>query len=55
MTTAAMPKRTARKSADGTCATRSRMRKNVDPQTAVTATRSSVASRAAPGARLTAR
>ena len=36
MTTAAMPNRTARKSAGGTCSTRSWIRKNVEPQTAVT-------------------
>ena len=51
MTTAAMANRTARKSAGGTCSTRSRMRKNVEPQTAVTPTSSSVAqARAHPAA-----
>jgi hypothetical protein len=45
MTTAAIANRTVRKSADGTCVTRSRMRKNVDPQTAVTEMSSSVARR----------
>jgi hypothetical protein len=45
MTTVAIANRTARKSADGTCSTRSWMRKNVEPQTAVTDSSSSVASR----------
>src|SRR5689334_6718046 len=47
MTTAAMANRTVRKSADGTCSTRSRMRKKVEPHTAVTDSRSSVARRPA--------
>src|SRR4051812_33229795 len=47
ITTAAMAKRTVRKSAAGTCVTRSRIRKNVEPQTAVTERSSSVASRLA--------
>src|SRR6478609_10281514 len=46
ITTAAMPNRTARKSAGGTCSTRSWIRKKVDPHTAVTLTSRSVASRA---------
>src|SRR6476646_10108875 len=46
MTIAAMPNRTARKSAGGTCSTRSWMRKKVEPHTAVTETSRSVASRA---------
>src|SRR5512141_1520641 len=44
MTTAAMPNRTARKSGVGTWATRSWIRKNVEPHTVVTPSRSSVAS-----------
>jgi hypothetical protein len=45
MTTAAIANRTVRKSAAGTCVTRSWMRKKVDPQTAVTETSSRVARR----------
>src|SRR5689334_20304726 len=45
MMTADRLNRTARKSTGGTVSTRSRMRKNVDPHTAVKATRSSVARR----------
>src|SRR6188472_3200915 len=54
MTTAAMPNRTARKSAGGTCSTRSWMRKKVEPHTAVTETSRSVASRACPAGAATA-
>ena len=45
MMTAAMVNRTARKSTGGTCSTRSLMRKNVEPHTAVRATSRIVARR----------